>query len=210
MTTPRRSFLGRLAALLAVGTVPSTAFATPSGATTRPATWPDERWLEAAANGEHRIFVETGTLTDAIGLRRTVNYLDAMKNDYQVPESRLGVVVGVHGAAVAIALNDAMWAKHRLGERGGLKGATGAAPTANPFRSGAGSVEALAARGVHLLACNNSLRRLSRELAGSGGDANAVHAELTANVQAPFLVVPAMIVAVGRAQERNIPVIMVA
>ena len=64
MSTPRRSFLGRLGALLAVGAVPSTALAASVGHTEPPrdaAFWPDERWLEAIAQGEHRIFVETGT-----------------------------------------------------------------------------------------------------------------------------------------------------
>lgn len=212
MSTPRRSFLGRLGALLAVGAVPSTALAASVGRTEAPrdsAFWPDERWLEAIANGEHRIFVETGALTDAIGFRRTVNYLDAMKNDYHIPDSRLGVAIGVHGGAISLALNDALWAKHKLGERGGLKTPTGAAPTAHPFRTGGpGTVEGLTARGVWLLACNNSMRRLSRELAGTA-DPAPIYNELVAGLLPQFTLVPAMIAAVGRAQERNVPVLVV-
>ncbi|MFN0097191.1 MAG: hypothetical protein ACKVS7_00845 [Gemmatimonadaceae bacterium] len=212
MSTPRRSFLGRLGALLAVGAVPSTALAASvrSAEPPRDATrWPDERWLEAIANGEHRMLVETGTLADVIGFRRMVNYLDAMKNDYHIPDNRLGVALGVHSTAISLALNDTLWAKYKLGERGGLKTPSGAAPTTHPFRAGGpASVEGLSARGVWFLACNNSLRRLSREFAGTG-DPAPIYTELVAGVLPQFQLVPAMIAAVGRAQERNVPVLVV-
>lgn len=213
----RRTFLGRMGALLAIGTSPALAAATAAKAPRTPAATgaraglmaPDERWLLEAAQREHRIFVETGTVGDVTALRRTMNFLDAYKADYGIPETALGVVVGVHGEAIALALGDALWRQHGLGARLNLKDAAGAAPTANPFRRGSPfAIESLAKRGVHFLACNNSLRRLSGQLAGAGGNAQAMHTSLVAGVEG-MQVVPAMAVAVSRAQERGIPYLVV-
>lgn len=197
--TPRRSFLGRLGTLLAVGVSPAALAAAP-----RPFA-PDERWLLEAAQREHKLFIETGTIGDVTALRRAMNFLDAYKADFGVAEQDLGLVVGVHGGAIALALGDALWAKHGLGAITGVKNAAGSPATANPFRRGAPfSIDSLAARGVHFLACNNSLRRVAGQLAGPGGDVPAMHASLVAGVEA-MQVVPAMAIAVSRAQERGVP-----
>lgn len=214
MSTPRRSFLGRLGALLALGAVPSSLAAVESGGRgsgAGDAYAPDERWLEAVAQREHRLFVDTATLTDVAAFRRTLNFLDVYNTDFGTADGKLGVVIGMHGGAIALALGDALWAKYRLGERLGVKDAAGAPVTAHPFRAGhAATIEGMKARGVHLLACNRTLMRLSRELAGATGDAAALHRELVAGVLAEVQVVPAMIVAVSRAQERGIPYIAVS
>lgn len=212
MSTPRRTFLGRLGALVALGAAPRTLSAAGVRADEfeSHALGPDERWLEAVAQREHRIFVETGTLADVPGFRRTLNFLDVYNSDFGMADGKLGVVVGMHGGAIALALGDSLWAKYRLGERLGVKDAAGAAVTTHPYRTGSpATIEGLASRGVHLLACNRSLLRFSRELAGSTGDAAAVHKELVASVLPKVQVVPALIIAVSRAQERGVPYIVV-
>lgn len=213
MPTPRRSFLGRLGALVALGAMPSSLAADETrgrGPAGGDALAPDERWLEAVAQREHRIFVDTATLTDVPAFRRTLNFLDVYNADFGLADGKLGVVIGMHGGAISLALGDALWAKYRLGERLGVKDVAGAAVTAHPHRAGnPATIEGMKARGVHLLACNRSLVRLSRELAGATGDAGALHRELVAGVLADVQVVPAMIVAVSRAQERGIPYIAV-
>jgi intracellular sulfur oxidation DsrE/DsrF family protein len=202
-TSPRRTFLGRLGALLAVGASPAT-LAAASAAVPAPFA-PDERWLLEAAQREHKLFIETGGIGDVVALRRAMNFLDAYKNDYGIDESKLGLVIGFHGSAIALALGDALWARHGLGERNGVRGPDGQPARANPFRRGAPfSLEALKARGVTLLACNNSLRRVAGQLTPAGGDAAAMHRELVAGVEG-MQVVPAMAIAVSRAQERGIP-----
>jgi intracellular sulfur oxidation DsrE/DsrF family protein len=211
---PRRSFLGRLGGLLALGALPTTLDAAerradrgPAGATVPGASaGPDERWLDAIAGKEHRLFVEMGSLTDVIAFRRTLNFLDVYDSDFGVPGNRLGVAVGMHGGAIGLALGDALWAKYRIGERADVRDAAGRPVTANPARAGsAPTIEGLAARGVHLLACNRSLIRLAGQLAGTGGNAAAIHGELVAGVLPQVQVVPALIVAVSRAQERGVP-----
>lgn len=210
MSTPRRSFLGRLGALFALGAVPSSLAASAATRVGGEAFGPDERWLEAVAQREHRIFVETGTLPDVPAFRRTLNFLDVYNSDFKIADARLGVVVGLHGGAISLALSDALWAKYGFGERLGVKNAAGSPAVAHPYRAGsAATIEGLAARGVHLIACNRSLLRFSRELAGASGDAAAVHRELVAGALPEVQVVPALIVAVSRAQSRGIPYIVV-
>lgn len=207
MSNARRTFLTRLGALLAVGSVPRALHA---GSVLDDAPGPDERWLNAAAQAEHRIFVETGTLPDVPAFRRTLNFLDVYNSDFSTADGKLGVVVGMHGGAISLALGDALWAKHGLGARLGVKDAAGAPVRVHPYRSGnPATIEGLAARGVHILACNRSMLRFSRELAGSAGDAAAIHKELIAGVLPQVQVVPALIIAVSRAQERGIPYIVV-
>lgn len=216
MSTPRRSFLGRLTALLAVGAAPAAlAAATPAApdraARAHTAFWPDERWLEMVAQREHRMIIETGIVSDGLALRRGLNFVDVLNQDYGIPDGRIGLAIGMHTAALSFILNDAMWAKHALGARFGVKNAQGAAATANPYRAGAPfAVETLAKRGVVFLACNRALRRLSGELAGAGGNAAAVHAELVANVLPECTVTPAMVVALSRAQTKGVPYMAVA
>lgn len=216
MSTPRRSFLGRLTALLAVGAAPAALAAATPAAPDRAvradaAFWPDERWLEMVAQREHRMIIETGIVSDGLALRRGLNFVDVLNQDYSIPDGRIGLAIGMHTAALSFILNDTMWAKHKLGERFGVKNAQGAAATANPYRTGAPfSVETLAKRGVVFLACNRALRRLSGELAGAGGNAAAVHAELIANALPECTVTPAMVVALSRAQTKGVPYMAVA
>jgi intracellular sulfur oxidation DsrE/DsrF family protein len=214
MTTPRRSFLGRLTALLAVGAAPAALSAATPPADRTPsagAFWPDERWLEMVAQREHKLIVESGITSDGLVLRRGLNFMDVLNQDYAIPDGRIGLVIGVHTAAMAYVLNDAMWAKHAFGTRFDVKNAQGVAATANPYRTGpAFSVEALGKRGVVFLACNRALLRLSRELAGTGGNAAAVHAELVANLLPEAAATPAMVVALSRAQSKGVPYMAVA
>ncbi len=215
MSTPRRSFLGHLTALLAVGAAPAALGAAPAMTRTGPVRpdlpWPDERWLEALANREHKIIIETGVIADALALRRGMNFLDVLNQDYGIPDDRAGLAIGVHSPALAFVLNDAMWAKYELGRRWSVNTAQGAPATANPFRAGpAFAVESLARRGAVLLACNRALRRFAGELAGAGGNAGVVHQELVANVLPQAIVVPAMVVALSRAQSRGVPYMAVA
>ena len=131
--------------------------------------------------------------------------------DFSIPDDRCGCAVGVHSAALALILNDSMWTKYSFGSRFSVNNAQGQPATANPYAAGgAASVEGMRRRGVEVLACNRSLARLGRDLAGAGGNAQAVHTELVANVVPGVIVVPAMIVATSRSQQRGIPYIAVA
>jgi intracellular sulfur oxidation DsrE/DsrF family protein len=211
MSTPRRSFLGRLAALVAAGSVAPAALhaATDGDIANVGLAAPDERWLNAIAQKEQRLIIETGIISDALAFRRALNFLDVYNTDFATPDDRIGLAVGVHSPGLGLVLNDAMWAKYEFGRRWGVNTAQGQPATASLWTTGNASVEGLRKRGVEILACNRALVRLSRELAGAGGNAPAIHAELVANVQTGVIVVPAMIVAVSRAGQRGIPYISV-
>jgi intracellular sulfur oxidation DsrE/DsrF family protein len=63
---------------------------------------------------------------------------------------------------------------------------------------------ALQQRGVRFLGCGRSFNALAATLAGAGGDVSALEAELHAGVLPGVMIVPAMVIAVNRAQESGI------
>src|SRR5688572_28369798 len=126
MSTPRRSFLGRLAALVAAGSVaPSALHAATVGDMPTGLGAPDERWLNAIAQKEARLIIETGIIADALAFRRALNFLDVYNTDFSTPDDRIGLAVGTHSPALALVLNDAMWAKYEFGRRWGVNTAQG-------------------------------------------------------------------------------------
>ena len=197
--TPRRGFLEKvmgLAASLAVA--PSIA-----GAATQQS--PDESWLQGLA-GKHKQILDVSTIRGGTPLARTANYLDAYAEAYGTKDSDTHAIVGVHSAALALAFNDAMWAKYELGKRVGENDPRTQAPaTRNIFASGAPiSIARLQERGVRFIACMRAIRRLSGELATAANPADQVRAELVANLLPGVTPVPALIVAVNRAQEAGL------
>lgn len=198
-STPRRGFVARaLAALAGVAAAP--AFA---GAAPRPSAPPDEAWLQGLT-GKHRQYFDVGLL-DVRALARVANFMDVYAEAYETKDSDVNVVFGVHGAATAMMLNDAMWERHDLGRRNSITDPGSRAPARrNLFATGGTSVARLQERGVRFIVCMRSIRRLSGELAGAGGSADQVRAELLANLLPGVTSVPAAIVATNRAQEAGL------
>ena len=196
--TPRRGFVrGVGAALTALAAWPGNALAAESA--------PDESWL-LGLTGKHRQLFDVSVSKDGRPLGRLANFLDAYGETYGLKDSDLNAVFGMHGSAVPIAVNDAIWAKYELGKRNSeLDPQTGAPAARNPWaKGGATSVARLQERGVRFIVCLRSIRRLSGELAGAGGNAEAVRTELLANLLPGVTPVPAMIVAVNRALEAGL------
>jgi intracellular sulfur oxidation DsrE/DsrF family protein len=166
---------------------------------------PDEAWLQGL-NGKHRQIFDVNASKDGRPLGRVANFLDAYIEAYGVKDSDLNAIFGVHGGGLPIVFNDAIWAKYELGKRNGeLDPATRAPAVRNIWaKDGATSVARLRERGVRFIVCHRSIRRFSGELAPSRGDAEAVRTELLANLLPGVMPVPAMIVAVNRAQEAGL------
>jgi len=99
-----------------------------------------------------------------------------------------------------------MWAKYELGKRVSENDPRTQAPaTRNIFASGSPtSIARLQERGVRFIACMRAIRRLSGELATATNPADQVRAELVANLLPGVTPVPALIVAVNRAQEAGL------
>lgn len=196
--TPRRDFLGRLAALGAsVGLLP----AQPLGASpaTHAAPTVEDPWMKRVT-GTHKVVFHSHMPTEGLALRWAQTYLDTQKTAYGIRETDCTVIVGLNGRSIGWFFNDALWAKYPT--IGDVMGAPG---TANSYRD---AVATLVKRNVILLACNNSIRASgSRFLApDQRTDPERLRAfgeEVRANLLPGIEVVPAMIVTLQQAQERG-------
>lgn len=196
--TKRRGFLRRCgAALAAMAVLPrSSEGSTPA---------PDESWLQGL-NGKHRQIFDVAVSKEGRPLARLANFLDVYGEAYALKDADINAIFGVHGNGLPIVLNDAMWAKYQLGKRNSeVDAATDAVAVRNPWaKGGEASVARLQQRGVRFIACMRSIHRLSGELVGAAGNAESVRRELLANLLPGVTPVPAMIVAVNRAQEAGL------
>ena len=196
--TPRRGFLERAAAaLVGITAIPAIAKASSAPAY-------EDKWLQGL-NGKHKQICDVPVLNGGTPLARTVNFLDAYA-EYDMKDSDLNVIFGIHSAALGFGLNDAFWAKYELGRRWNENDPRTSAPaTRNVFASGApNSVTTLQGRGVRFIACMRAVRRLSGVLATPENPADKVREEMLASFLPGVTVVPALIVAVNRAQEAGL------
>ena len=198
---PRRHFVGRTSAALAAlfAGVPLAAGATIS---TPASPAEHDAWMKSMT-GKHRQFFHAWTANDAAMLMAN-NYLDSYVNEFGAKPTELSAAIGVHGPALALGFTDATWAKYALGKVVNVTDPTTKEPAVrNIFASGGSlSVDATQKRGVAFLLCNNALRRLSRTLATEGGPtAETIYEDLKASRLPGTIVVPALVIAINRAQE---------
>lgn len=205
---PRREFLGAVALAGAALAQPGRASAT---SVPGPGDW-DHRWLEGLTR-KHRTFFDTKSWGGGEAFGYPKRYYDAMVDGYGAKPGDIQVVIGLHGTAWPLALGDDAWAAWQLGEVLGLNDpATQARALRNVARSDeAGapfaqtSVVAWQRRGAAILLCNNTLRRVSRELSAKrqGSTADAVYEELRLAILPGVTLVPAMVAAIALAQAKG-------
>jgi intracellular sulfur oxidation DsrE/DsrF family protein len=214
--TDRREFLGTLAlggVALAVGACATTAAQAPAPTPPPVATdGPfDNRWLDQLTARHKQIF-DIGSYQDGGGLFYAKNFFNAHRDAYGTVYPDVQAVLGIHGAAYPLVFSDPVWAKYGFGRREKIKDPrTGKPAVRNIFwqsREGEWmheySVNALQARGSKFIFCNNVLRFLTRTLAQeSGMSYETMRAELIQGLLPDVTVVPAMVVALGLAQERG-------
>lgn len=217
--TDRREFLGSLAlggAALAIGACATgaTARQTPAPAPMRPVTkdgpW-DNSWLDQLTARHKQVF-DIPAYDEGGGLFYARNYFNAHRDAFGLSYPDVQAVLGIHGPAYPIVFSDAVWEKSRLGRRNKIKDPrTKSWAVRNVLwqpREGEEmyeySVNALQARGAKFIFCNNVLRRLTHTFAQEiGSSFDAMRAELIAGLLPNVTVVPAMVVALGMAQERG-------
>ena len=133
-------------------------------------------------------------------------------------------------ASIALAFNDTIWAKYGLGVYTGLKDAEGKAYTRNVFNRPtpkdlhllmqaygspmipaladaipAFGIESLQKMGTKFVLCANALGIWCLELEARGkGTARDIDQELRANLLPGVTIVPAMVIAIERAQQAGI------
>ncbi len=207
----RRAFFGKLAA----------AGAGAAGLTLASAIDPWEAWAEARANGaadpEHWLDGLKGThkqLVDAYQPNEGFPFAFVFSFYLvQPPPAQVGTVMVLRHFAMPFALNDAMWAKYKIGE--GIKftdGGTKAPATKNlMYKPKPGSlpiddmaIDKLMAKGTIFGACNVALQFLSAEFAANAKvTKEAAAKEWAANLIPGIPLIPSGTWGVNRAQEKN-------
>jgi intracellular sulfur oxidation DsrE/DsrF family protein len=197
---PRRRFVARATAALAAVTAgfPRSAHASESSAI--PSDSEHDAWMKAV-KGKHRQLFHAMDLNDRPMLLAS-NFLDAYRDAFGAKADEAGAVIGVHGPALAIGFNDAAWAKYGFGKNT-TDPSTKEPATRNIFAAGAPlSVDTLQKRGILFIMCNTALRLSSQALSRARGESyEAVYEDLKASRLPGTVLVPAMVVAINRAQE---------
>jgi intracellular sulfur oxidation DsrE/DsrF family protein len=203
---PRRSFLARIgAAAAALGLTSSPTDAQPAPDTPwRPAREPKDDWFDKIP-GKHRLFFDATTPKGAQEAGAFAsNFYTANKNDYELTDADVAVVICLRHHATPFGYSDAMWAKYgaALADSINLTDPKfGQPPTANAYLK---SFDGLIKRGLHFAVCNMATHRISRVIARkTDGKDDDIYKELVANAIGNVHFVPAGIAAVNRAQERG-------
>ena len=198
---PRRRFVGRAAAAHAA----LTGFSTIARADTVSSSLDDsehDAWMKPL-KGKHRQFFHSVTAQDTAMLMAN-NYLDAYAEAFKAKPEEVNAVIGIHGPALAIGFNDAAWAKYGMGKSASIIDPATKEPAAkNIFNAGGTlAVGTLQKRGVVFLMCNTALRMRARGMAADRNESyEQVYADLSASRLPGVILVPAMVVAINRAQE---------
>ena len=227
-TTHRRGFLGRVfgAAAAAGMSIGRTApvFAQASG--------PDD-WIKEV-KGTHRNLFDFPQHKYFFPQLHILNYINTYNQGYKAAAGTVGTVGTFYGignqSSIALGFNDATWAKYGLGEYLGLKDASGKFYTRNVFNKATKddahlvfqalqvppipafadfmplmSIESLQKMGTKFILCNNALEGWCLELEARGkGKMADILADMKANTLPGVTIVPAMVIAIEKAQAAGI------
>jgi intracellular sulfur oxidation DsrE/DsrF family protein len=228
-TTHRRGFLGRvLGAAVAAAGFPIAGAREIAAQGAGPDDWMKE------VRGTQRCLFDFPQHKNGVPLLHILNYLNTYNAAYKTSAgqvSAVGTFYGIGGqASIPLAFNDAMWAKYGLSDYTGLKDATGKPymrnvlnrPTKNELHllmqamgtptipgfadamPGLG-IESLQKMGTKFLLCANALGAWCMELEARGkGKAPDIEKELRANLVPGVTIVPAMVIAIEKAQAAGI------
>lgn len=214
---PRRGFLARVGAVAALGVTGALPFDLTRAAHHLAGPDPDatDKWL-VNMKGKHRQLFDMPHPSEGVPLLHIRNFLMTYHDAYGMADKDINAIGTLYGKTVPLAFQDSMWGKYKLGESLHLTDAATNAPLArnmfahpqqgDAFAFGVfdASIEALQKRGVLFLLCNNALGFWVGQLAKGGmGTAEAIRADLLANLLPGVVLVPAMVVAINKAQEHG-------
>lgn len=170
----------------------------------------DDTWLERLA-GRRALFFDAPKHINGGALITVMNYLNAMTGAHAFAPDTVVPILGLHGTAIGLAMQDTLWAKYKLGERFEADDPlTKTRSVRNPWYAEADSttplgrnrVKALQDRGLIVLVCGNNLRGWAGVIArDTQQTADAVRSEIESNLIPGAIVVPAMVAASQRAQQ---------
>ena len=226
--TDRRRFLGRV-----LGAAAATGLSIAGAASAAAAESGPDDWLKEV-KGTHRCLFDFPQHKNGMPLLHILNYLNTYSAAYKAPAGEVGAVGTLYSvgsqASITLAFNDAIWTKYALGAYTGLKDADGKPyarnvfnrPTAKdlhllmqaidspqiPALEGAMpalGIENLQKMGTKFVLCANALGIWCLELEARGkGKASEIERELRANLLPGVTIVPAMVIAIDKAQEAGI------
>jgi len=192
-----------------------------------------DTWIQEV-KGEHRTLFDFPQHKNAMPLLHILNYLNTYASVYKTAPGQVGAVGTFYSvgsqASIPLAFNDAIWQKYALGAYTGLKDASGKPYTRNVFNRPTGNdlhllmqaidsptipaladavpalgIENLQKMGAKFILCANALGIWSLELEARGkGKAQDIEQELRANLLPGVTIVPAMVIAIDKAQEAGI------
>jgi intracellular sulfur oxidation DsrE/DsrF family protein len=192
-----------------------------------------DEWIKEV-KGTHRCLFDFPKHANAMPLLHILNYLNTYSQAYKTGPGDVGAVGTFYGvgtqSSISLAFNDTIWEKYGLGAYTGLKDASGKPYTRNVFNRPtpndlhllmdavgtpkipaladavpALGIESLQKMGTKFILCNNALGIWGLELEARGkGKAQDIDKELRANVLPGVTIVPAMVIAIDRAQEAGI------
>ena len=231
VTTNRRRFFGRLLGATAGATMFARTRAEAQSPTAAPSA--ADAWIREV-KGTHRCLFDFPQHKNGAPLLHILNYLNTYNEAYKTAPGSVGAVGTFYSignqSSIALGFNDAMWAKYGLGDYLNLKDKTGKAyarnvflrPTADdahlliqafqtpnipelaPAVPGLG-IENLQKMGTKFLLCANALEGWCLELQARGkGKADDIQKDLRANLLPGVTIVPAMVIAIEKAQGAGI------
>jgi len=214
--TPRRGFLARVAAAVAAaGALP---LVSSEAAAQAPQASDHDKWLDAV-NGKHRQLFDMPAMGDGLPLIHILNYFGTYTAAYGAKPGEVNAIGTFYGMTTLFGVNDAMWTKYRIGSAIKVNDhKTGAPATRNPWRTdpeikigekamvlAPAGIEALQKLGTTFILCNNALTFFAGELAAATNQqAPAVLTELKANMLPGVVLVPAMVIAIQKVQDKGI------
>jgi intracellular sulfur oxidation DsrE/DsrF family protein len=225
----RRSFMGRMfgavaAASLPVAAMPASTAAQESG--------PDD-WIKEV-KGTNRCLFDFPQHNSGMPQLHILNYLNTYATAYKAAPGSVGAVGTFYSlgtkSSISLGFNDSMWAKYGLGEYLSLKDSAGKPYTRNVFNRPtkddahlliqgvqlpnipalaeavpALGIENLQKMGTKFILCANALGAWCLELDARGkGNAQEIEKELRANLLPGVTIVPAMVIAIEKAQAAGI------
>ena len=180
----------------------------------RPARHAQDDWFDKIP-GEHRfVFDTTSAEGMALALRFARTYFRINQAGYGLKDNDLAVVIIARHHSTAFAYSDALWSKYgkQLSEQSRFtdpqtkeppKINLYAVPESEPESDDSpASIQTLIKRGAQFAVCQAASRAIAGRIAkATGGNVDAIFAEIGANLLPNARFVPAGIVAVNRAQE---------
>jgi len=224
--TDRRRFFGGILGVAAAFGLPTEVAAAQT--TASHGSGPDA-WI-AEVKGTHRTLFDFPQHRYFFPQLHVLNYINTYMQAYKAGTGTVGTVGTFYGigsqASIPLAFNDAAWAKYRLGEYLLLKDASGKFYTRNVFNKATKDdahlvfqalqappipavaefmplmgIESLQKMGTKFILCNNALEAWCLELEARGkGKMADILADLKANTLPGVTLVPAMVIAIEKAQ----------